>query len=165
MGALIQINAGDQNTARSNDDQPRLRYASERCPVEHAAPHRIFLAHSQLNPARNNCVRTIFLLTDESIGRGVRQSTIGRAMNSAGFHARLGFLGLSVRQFAAMTGVQYETALHWGVARHGHPREFPRWVPLMLEMMDPTVSRYPPNAAMRRPRPRSDNATRHSGGL
>ena len=77
-------------------------------------------------------------------------------MNSAAFHARLGVLGLSVRRFAAMTGVQYETARHWGVARNGRPQEFPRWVPLMLEMMDPTVSQYPPNVAMRRPRPRFD---------
>jgi hypothetical protein len=86
-------------------------------------------------------------------------------MNSATFHARLDVLGLSVRRFAAMTGVHYETARHWGVARNGHPREFPRWVPLMLEMMDPTVSRYPPNNAMRRPRPGLDNPTRHSGWL
>jgi hypothetical protein len=86
-------------------------------------------------------------------------------MNSADFHDRLDVLGLSVRRFAAMTGVQYETARHWGVARHGHAQEFPRWVPLMPEMMDPTVSRYPPNVAMRRPRPRSDSHTRHSGWL
>ena len=86
-------------------------------------------------------------------------------MNSAAFHARLGVLGLSVRRFAAMTGVQYETARHWGVARNGRPQEFPRWVPLMLEMMDPTVSQYPPNVAMRRPRPRFDSPTRHSGWL
>jgi hypothetical protein len=37
-------------------------------------------------------------------------------------------------------GVQYETARHWGATRHGRPQEFPRWVPLMLEMMDPSVS-------------------------
>jgi hypothetical protein len=54
-------------------------------------------------------------------------------MNTAAFHSRLGVLGLSVRRFAAMTGVQYETARHWGVARKGNPQEFPRWVPLMLE--------------------------------
>ena len=53
-----------------------------------------------------------------------------------------------VRRFAAMTGVQYEMARHWGVVRHGHPQEFPRWVPLMLEMMDPSVSRKPPNEAV-----------------
>ena len=49
-------------------------------------------------------------------------------------------------------GVQYETARHWGVVRHGHPQEFPRWVPLMLEMMDPAVSRKPPDKALVRPR-------------
>jgi hypothetical protein len=75
---------------------------------------------------------------------------IGRAMNSAAFHARLSVLGLSVRRFAAMTGVQYETARHWGAARHGHLQKFPRWVPLMLEMMDPTVSRKPPDKALLR---------------
>jgi hypothetical protein len=83
----------------------------------------------------------------------VRQSTIGRAMDPSAFHARLGVLGLSVRRFAAMTGVQYETARHWGVARNGHPQEFPRWVPLMLEMMDPAVSRNPPDKALLRPLP------------
>ena len=69
-------------------------------------------------------------------------------MNPASFHARLGVLGLSVRRFAAMTGVQYETARHWGVARNEYPLEFPRWVPLMLEMMDPTVSRNSPDKAL-----------------
>ena len=58
-------------------------------------------------------------------------------MNTATFHTRLGVLGLSVRRFAAVTGVQYETARHWGVVRHGHPQDFPRWVPLMLEMDGP----------------------------
>ena len=49
--------------------------------------------------------------------------------------SRLDVLGLSVRRFAAMTGVQYETARHWG----GHPQA--RWVPPMVEMMVPSVSR------------------------
>ena len=80
-------------------------------------------------------------------------------MNTATFHSRLGILGLSMRRFAAMTGVQYETARHWGVVRHGHPQEFPRWVPLMLEMMDPSVSRKPPDKALLRPRP--DAASHH----
>jgi hypothetical protein len=75
-------------------------------------------------------------------------------MNTAAFHSRLAVLGLSVRRFAAITGVQYETARHWGVARKGHPQEFPRWVPLMLEMMDPSVSRKPPEKALLRPLPR-----------
>jgi hypothetical protein len=88
--------------------------------------------------------------------RGVRPSIIGHAMNRATLHSRLGFLGLSLRSFATMTGVQYETARHWGATRSGHPQAFPRWVPLMLEMMDPTVSRKPPGDAVRRPRPRSD---------
>ena len=60
-------------------------------------------------------------------------------MNTIASRARLGVLGVSVRGFAALTGVQYETARHWGVVRNGHPQEYPRWVPLMLEMMDPTV--------------------------
>ena len=51
--------------------------------------------------------------------RGVRHSMIVQAMNTATFHSRLGVLGLSMRRFAAMTGVQYETARHWGVVRHG----------------------------------------------
>ncbi len=90
--------------------------------------------------------------------RGVRHSTIVQAMNTATFHSRLGVLGLSLRSFAAMTGVQYETARHWGVVRDGHPQEFPRWVPLMLEMMDPSVSRKPPDRALLRPLPRLGNA-------
>ncbi len=94
---------------------------------------------------------------------GVRHSMFGRAMNTASFHSRLSVLGLSVRGFAAMTGVQYDTARHWGVMRSGHPQAFPRWVPLMLEMMDPSVSRKPPNQAVYRPRARSDHARHHLG--
>jgi hypothetical protein len=85
-------------------------------------------------------------------------TTIGRTMSIAAFRSRLGVLGLSVRSFAAMTGVHYETARHWGGIRSGLPQEFPRWVPLMLEMMDPTVSRKPPDDAVR-PRPRSDKSS------
>ena len=85
-------------------------------------------------------------------------TTIGRTMSIAAFRSRLGLLGLSVRSFAAMTGVHYETARHWGGSRNGLPQEFPRWVPLMLEMMDPTVSRKPPDDAVR-PRPRSDKSS------
>jgi hypothetical protein len=86
-------------------------------------------------------------------------------MNNSGFRSRLGVLGLSVRRFAAMTGVKYETARHWGGARNGHPQAVPRWVPLMLEMMDPTVSRNPPDQAVHRPRPRSDEAWRRPDWL
>ena len=50
-----------------------------------------------------------------------RHSMIVQAMNTATFHSRLGVLGLSVLRFAAMTGVQYETARHWGVV--GAPTE------------------------------------------
>ena len=71
------------------------------------------------------------------------------------FRFRLGFLGLFACGFAAMTGVHYETTRHWGGMRNGHPQAFPRWLPLMLEMMDRMVSRKPPKA-MRRPRPRAD---------
>jgi hypothetical protein len=85
------------------------------------------------------------------------RATIGRTMSTLAFRARLGVLGLSVRSFAAMTGVHYETARHWGGSRSGLSQEFPRWVPLMLEMMDPTVSRKPPDDAVRRPHPRSNN--------
>lgn len=70
-------------------------------------------------------------------------------MNTPAFRTRLGILGLSVRRFAAMTGVQYETARHWGGSRSGKPQEFPHWVPLMLEMMDATVAQRPPDQAMR----------------
>ena len=52
----------------------------------------------------------------------------------------------------------------WGVARNGHSQKFPRWVPLMLEMMDPKVTRKPPDEATYRPSPRSDDAERHAGG-
>jgi hypothetical protein len=85
-------------------------------------------------------------------------ATIGRTMSIVAFRSRLGVLGLSVRRFAAMTGVHYETARHWGGSRSGLPQVFPRWVPLMLEMMDPTVSRKPPDDAVR-PRPRSDKSS------
>ena len=93
----------------------------------------------------------------------MRHSMIVQAMNTATFHSRLGVLGLSMRRFAAMTGVQYETARHWGVVRHGNPQAFPRWVPLMLEVMDPSVSWKPPDKALLRPRPRSDDARHHPG--
>ena len=96
----------------------------------------------------NNHTAAIFLLTRWVDGARRAILMIVRAMNTATFHSRLGVLGLSLRRFAAMTGVQYETARHWGVVRHGHPQEFPRWVPLMLEMMDPSVSRKPPNEAV-----------------
>jgi hypothetical protein len=79
-------------------------------------------------------------------------------MSIAAIRSRLCVLGLSVRSFAAMTGVHYETARHWGGRRIGHRQEFPRWVPLMLEMMGRTVSRKPPNDAVSRPRP--DRMTR-----
>jgi hypothetical protein len=92
-----------------------------------------------------------------------RKEVMGRTMNTVAFRARLGVLGLSVRSFAAMTGVQYETARHWGGMRSGRSQEFPRWVPLMLEMMDSTVSWQPPSDAVNRPRTRSDD-TRHDRG-
>ena len=102
--------------------------------------------------------------SDPSVHSGLpMHSTIGRTMNTAAFRARLGVLGLSLRRFAAMTGVHYETARHWGGARSGRPQEFPRWVPLMLEMMDSTVCQEPPDDAVKRPRPRSDD-TRHDRG-
>jgi hypothetical protein len=91
------------------------------------------------------------------VGRAPYASaTIGGAMNTLGFRVRLGVLGLSVRRFAAMTGVHYETARHWGGSRRGQPQEFPRWVPLMLEMMEPAMSRKPPDETLRRPRLGSD---------
>jgi hypothetical protein len=93
-----------------------------------------------------------------SDSRPAVRATIGRVMSIAAFRSRLGMLGLSVRSFAAMTGVHYETARHWGGSRSGLPQGFPRWVPLMLEMMDPTVSRKPPDDAVR-PHPRSDNSS------
>ncbi len=84
----------------------------------------------------NSASVVTFLLTDGRVKRGVRHRVIIQAMNTATFHSRLGILGLSVRRFAAMRGVQYETARHWRVARHGHPQAFP----LVLEVMDPSVS-------------------------
>ena len=59
-------------------------------------------------------------------------------------------------RFCRDDGEHYETTRHWGGMRNGHPQAFPRWLPLMLEMMDRTVSRKPPSEAMRRPRPRAD---------
>ena len=70
-------------------------------------------------------------------------------MNTPAFRTRLGILGLSVRRFAAMTGVQYETARHWGGYAEREAAGVPRWVPLMLEMMDATVAQRPPDQAMR----------------
>jgi hypothetical protein len=48
-----------------------------------------------------------------------------------------------MRQFAAMTGVCYETARHWGGTRSGRSHAFPRLVPLMLDMMDDGISKAP----------------------
>jgi hypothetical protein len=56
-------------------------------------------------------------------GAVVRHSTLNRLMNTATFLPPR-CLGLSVRRFGAITGVQYETARHWGGL-------------LMLEMMGP----------------------------
>jgi hypothetical protein len=76
--------------------------------------------------------------SDPSVRSGLpMHSMIGRTMNKAAFCSYLAVLGLSVRSFAAMTGVHYETARHWGGTRSGNPQGYPRWVPLMLEMMDP----------------------------
>jgi hypothetical protein len=41
-------------------------------------------------------------------------------------------------------GVHYETARYWGGTRHGHPQEFPRWMPFM---MDSTAGDYRSAAA------------------
>jgi hypothetical protein len=52
------------------------------------------------------------------------------------FRDRLAALGLSVRQFAALSGVHYSTALGWGTIRAtGAGRAvqaFPTWVELLL---------------------------------
>lgn len=48
------------------------------------------------------------------------------------FRARLAALGLSVRQFAARTGVHYATAKGWGTERGGRTQEIPTWVTLLL---------------------------------
>jgi hypothetical protein len=101
--------------------------------------------------------------SDPSVRSGLpMHSMIGRTMNKAAFCSYLAVLGLSVRSFAAMTGVHYETARHWGGTRSGNPQGYPRWVPLMLEMMDPTVSWKPPADAVNRPRPRSDDTKARS---
>jgi hypothetical protein len=45
------------------------------------------------------------------------------------FRFRLEALGVSVRRFASMTGVDYETARAWGSQLpDGSVREFPPWV-------------------------------------
>jgi hypothetical protein len=121
---------------------PRLRGAYRQLTLGYM---RLALQREAVEP----CLTLIGRLDADDIAADSRPSV--RTMNIAAFRSRLGVLGLSVRSFAAMTGVQYETARHWGGTRSGHPQKFPRWVPLMLEMMDPTVSRRPPDQAMHRP--------------
>jgi hypothetical protein len=103
------------------------------------------------------------VVTGRHYVRRGRHPTIGRAMNVDAFRSRLGILGLSVRRFAAMTGVSFGTARHWGGTRKGYQQAFPRWVPLMLEMMNPAVSRNPPDEVVGRPH-RSDGAWRQRAG-
>ena len=54
-------------------------------------------------------------------------------MTAAVFRARLAALGLSVRQFAVRTGVNYATAKGWGTERGGRTQDIPTWVALLLD--------------------------------
>jgi hypothetical protein len=102
------------------------------------------------------------MLTRRSSEPDLSDATVGHPMDKAGFRDRLVALGLSVHRFAAMTGVAYGTARHWGGTRKGTPMRFPRWVPLMLEKLKSTVARKPPDEAVRRPpTKRDDEAWRH----
>jgi hypothetical protein len=50
-------------------------------------------------------------------------------MTATTFRFRLEVLGVSVRRFATMTGVDYETAMAWGFQLPGGGApEFPPWV-------------------------------------
>jgi hypothetical protein len=134
----------------------KLRALSERAATASRALGFAAARHSR-SRCRGGRWRNVHI--DGMVGRAPYASlTIGGAMNTLAFRIRLGVLGLSVRRFAAITGVHYETARHWGGLRRGQPRGFPRWVPLMLEMMEPTMSRRPPDETLRRPRRRSDGA-------
>jgi hypothetical protein len=68
----------------------------------------------------------------------------GLAMNLTACRSRFGVLGLLVGRFA--------------------PQAFPRWVPI-VEAMNPTVSRNPPDEAVLRPHSKSDDAWRHPDWL
>ena len=57
---------------------------------------------------------------------------------------------------------QPNRSVHSVKLRRAWCAEFPRWVPLMLEMMDPAVSRKPPDKALLRPRPRSGDEDKTS---
>jgi hypothetical protein len=49
------------------------------------------------------------------------------------FRARLRALGLTIREFGALTGVNVTTAGYWGRERPGSGMQaFPAWVPLLL---------------------------------
>lgn len=53
-------------------------------------------------------------------------------MTPEAFRARLAALGLSLAQFAALTGVHRSTVSWWGKVREGSVTKFPRWVDLLL---------------------------------
>jgi hypothetical protein len=59
---------------------------------------------------------------------------IGVTMTPTMFRFRLEILDITVRQFAAMTGVDYEEARWWGVFR-SDAKAFPRWV-------EPTIAAW-----------------------
>jgi len=51
----------------------------------------------------------------------------------ATFRLRLEALGIAIRQFAAMTGVDYESVRKWGTyLRDGDLQDFPPWVELLI---------------------------------
>lgn len=54
-------------------------------------------------------------------------------MNAAEFRLRLAVLGLSLREFADLVGVNVSTATYWGRERPGAGLQtFPAWVDLLL---------------------------------
>jgi hypothetical protein len=53
-------------------------------------------------------------------------------MTPAAFRARLSALGLSLAQFAALTGLNRSTVSWWGKVRDGAVAEFPLWVERLL---------------------------------
>ena len=84
-------------------------------------------------------------------------------MNNSGFRSRLGVLGLSVRRFAAMMGVRDSATL--GRCAERAPAGVPALGSADAGNDGPDGIRNPPEQAVRRPRPSSDEAWRRPNWL
>lgn len=69
-----------------------------------------------------------------SVGAPVRlRARDVKKMSASEFRLRLAVLGLSIREFAMLVGVNTSTASYWGRMRPGSGfQTFPAWVDLLL---------------------------------